>query len=298
MLIIKDELLNAGDDAVSQTKDGKSVFTSYKGHELTPVVQNHNSLLHDANCLIIASDKNIDKYTNRGTDVYKWHIEGKLDSKIGDVVANSKALNAFITSNATDNDATQLITKYAQYKEETDKAQAAADKAQEKVDDLNKAIDEVVSKSQKSRKTMKATTALGVEDIAGYLGLKDIDEAEAARLNDLSVAGLISELNSLKGKASENAGKANENLENLKKQFADAELDLSKAIERLTPPAANTASDDAFARGCEFITLEVRESNLPAIELYEKSGFERMGIRKNFYSNPAENAIVMRKRMK
>ncbi|MBR3620119.1 MAG: ribosomal protein S18-alanine N-acetyltransferase [Clostridia bacterium] len=54
----------------------------------------------------------------------------------------------------------------------------------------------------------------------------------------------------------------------------------------------NTASDDAFARGCEFITLEVRESNLPAIELYEKSGFERMGIRKNFYSNPEENAII------
>lgn len=249
MLIIKDELLNAGDDAVSQTKDGKSVFTSYKGHELTPVVQNHNSLLHDANCLIIASDKNIDKYTNSGTDVYKWHIDGKLDSKIGDVVANSKALNAFITDNKTDNDATQLIAKYAQYKEETDKAQAAADKAQEKVDDLNKAIDEVVSKSAKSRKTMKATTALGVEDIAAYLGLKDIDEAEAVRLNELTVAGLISELNSLKGKASENANKANENLEKLQKQYTDAEEDLTKAIARLTPPARNTGGSGSESSG-------------------------------------------------
>ena len=53
-----------------------------------------------------------------------------------------------------------------------------------------------------------------------------------------------------------------------------------------------TASDDAFARGCEFITLEVRESNHLAIELYLKSGFERMGIRKNFYSNPDENALI------
>lgn len=239
-LIINDELKQAGDDAVSQTKDGKSVFTSYKGHELTPVVQNHNSLLHDANCLIVASDKNIEKYTSEksNTAVYNWHIKDKLEDKIGEVVANSKALNAFITSNKTDNDAAQLITKYAQYKEETDKAQAAADKAQEKVDDLNKAIDEVVSKSLKSRKTMKATTALGVEDIAGYLGLKDIDEAEAARLNDLSVAGLISELNSLKGKAAENANKANENLEKLQKQYADAEQDLTKAIERLTPPVS------------------------------------------------------------
>ena len=240
--IIRDELINAGDDAVRNGNEEKSEFSSYMGYKLTKIVQNHNSLLHDANCLIIASDKNIDKYTNSGTDVYKWHIEGKLDSKIGDVVANSKALNAFITSNATDNDATQLITKYAQYKEETDKAQAAANKAQEKVDDLNKAIDEVVSKSLKSRKTMKATTALGVEDIAGYLGLKDIDEAEAARLNDLSVAGLISELNSLKGKAAENASKANENLEKLQKQYADAEQDLTKAIERLTPPARSGGS--------------------------------------------------------
>jgi len=241
-LIIRDELIKAGDLAVSTGNPEKPEFTSYNGFELTKVIQNHNSLLHDANCLIIASDKNIDKYTNSGTDVYKWHIDGKLDSKIGDVVANSKALNAFITSNATDNDAAQLITKYAQYKEETDKAQAAADKAQEKVDDLNKAIDEVVSKSLKSRKTMKATTALGVEDIAGYLGLKDIDEAEAARLNDLSVAGLISELNSLKGKAAENANKANENLEKLQKQYADAEQDLTKAIERLTPPARSGGS--------------------------------------------------------
>ena len=248
-LIIRDELIKAGDLAVSTGNPEKPEFTSYNGFELTKVIQNHNSLLHDANCLIIASDKNIDKYTNRGTDVYKWHIDGKLDSKIGDVVANSKALNAFITGNKTDNDAAQLITKYAQYKEETDKAQAAANKAQEKVDDLNKAIDEVVSKSLKSRKTIKATTALGVEDIAGYLGLKDIDEAEAARLNDLSVAGLISELNSLKGKAAENANKANENLEKLQKQYADAEQDLTKAIERLTPPARGESSSGSDSSG-------------------------------------------------
>lgn len=43
----------------------------------------------------------------------------------------------------------------------------------------------------------------------------------------------------------------------------------------------------------EFITLEVRQSNLPALKLYEKSGFERVGIRPNFYSNPDENAVIM-----
>lgn len=45
----------------------------------------------------------------------------------------------------------------------------------------------------------------------------------------------------------------------------------------------------------DFITLEVRESNIPAIRLYKKAGFENMGIRPKFYSNPTENAIIMTK---
>ena len=41
------------------------------------------------------------------------------------------------------------------------------------------------------------------------------------------------------------------------------------------------------------ITLEVRETNVPAISLYEKLGFEEAGIRKNFYEKPVENALIM-----
>ncbi|MCM1507874.1 MAG: ribosomal protein S18-alanine N-acetyltransferase [Ruminococcus flavefaciens] len=48
----------------------------------------------------------------------------------------------------------------------------------------------------------------------------------------------------------------------------------------------------------ENIFLEVRESNAPAIRLYEKCGFEKLSLRKNFYSNPRENAVVMVKRIK
>lgn len=48
----------------------------------------------------------------------------------------------------------------------------------------------------------------------------------------------------------------------------------------------------------ENIFLEVRESNIPAINLYQKCGFEKLSIRKNFYTNPRENAIVMVKKFK
>lgn len=44
-----------------------------------------------------------------------------------------------------------------------------------------------------------------------------------------------------------------------------------------------------------FITLEVRESNLSAINLYKNKGYTEVGLRKNYYSLPKENAILMTK---
>lgn len=41
------------------------------------------------------------------------------------------------------------------------------------------------------------------------------------------------------------------------------------------------------------ITLEVRESNIKAISLYDKCNFKVIGKRKNYYSNPKENALIM-----
>lgn len=42
-----------------------------------------------------------------------------------------------------------------------------------------------------------------------------------------------------------------------------------------------------------FATLEVRESNAAARRLYEKHGFVQVGIRKNYYAQPRENAVLM-----
>lgn len=41
------------------------------------------------------------------------------------------------------------------------------------------------------------------------------------------------------------------------------------------------------------LTLEVRASNAPAAALYEKHGFAAVGRRKNYYTDPKEDAILM-----
>jgi ribosomal-protein-alanine N-acetyltransferase len=45
--------------------------------------------------------------------------------------------------------------------------------------------------------------------------------------------------------------------------------------------------------GATFMTLEVRQSNAPALTLYKKLGFEVMGTRKNYYTKPDEDAFVL-----
>ena len=47
--------------------------------------------------------------------------------------------------------------------------------------------------------------------------------------------------------------------------------------------------------GSHCLTLEVRASNVPAISLYEKLGFTEIGRRKNYYRNPREDALILRK---
>ena len=49
------------------------------------------------------------------------------------------------------------------------------------------------------------------------------------------------------------------------------------------------------SRESRSLTLEVRASNLSAITLYEKLGFSQIGRRKNYYRNPREDALILRK---
>ncbi|MBP3447221.1 MAG: ribosomal protein S18-alanine N-acetyltransferase [Clostridia bacterium] len=60
----------------------------------------------------------------------------------------------------------------------------------------------------------------------------------------------------------------------------------------------DAATHGAKQRNCDFISLEVRISNVPAIELYKKEGYNIVGQRKNFYSNPTEDAYIMTRYLK
>lgn len=50
---------------------------------------------------------------------------------------------------------------------------------------------------------------------------------------------------------------------------------------------------EAARRGLEQIALEVRASNEAAIRLYRQAGFYEAGVRRRFYRNPTEDAMVM-----
>jgi ribosomal-protein-alanine N-acetyltransferase len=55
---------------------------------------------------------------------------------------------------------------------------------------------------------------------------------------------------------------------------------------------------ESLERGCEFISLEVRESNDPAQALYRSFGFRQEGLRKGFYRDPQEDGLVLVKKLK
>ncbi len=56
--------------------------------------------------------------------------------------------------------------------------------------------------------------------------------------------------------------------------------------------------NNALTHNCEFISLEVRPSNTNAVKMYSILGFKEIGKRKNFYSSPTEDGLIMTKYLK
>lgn len=51
--------------------------------------------------------------------------------------------------------------------------------------------------------------------------------------------------------------------------------------------------EDCYKNKIKYLTLEVRVSNIPAIKLYEKYGFQSLGTRKGYYQDNNEDALIM-----
>ena len=76
-----------------------------------------------------------------------------------------------------------------------------------------------------------------------------------------------------------------------------SDLAVSRTARRRGVGSALLLECENLCRGidCSFLSLEVRKSNEAAIALYLKAGFAAVGERKNFYSSPRENAVIMTK---
>lgn len=76
-------------------------------------------------------------------------------------------------------------------------------------------------------------------------------------------------------------------------------MNIAVAPERRREGIAEVLVDSLIVElkriGSSSLTLEVRVSNAPAVSLYEKLGFCKVGLRKNYYRNPREDALILRK---
>ena len=54
-----------------------------------------------------------------------------------------------------------------------------------------------------------------------------------------------------------------------------------------------TLIDECYKNMVKYITLEVRVSNVPALGLYAKWGFKDIGVRKGYYQDNNEDALIM-----
>ncbi len=61
----------------------------------------------------------------------------------------------------------------------------------------------------------------------------------------------------------------------------------------LSRQLAKSALQSAYREGARVSYLEVRESNLIAIHLYQQLGYQTVGLRKGYYKDNHENAILM-----
>ena len=70
-------------------------------------------------------------------------------------------------------------------------------------------------------------------------------------------------------------------------------VDRTRRGERIGERLLLVLIERALARGARWMTLEVRPSNTVALSLYRKFGFRDVALRKRYYSDNGEDAVVM-----
>lgn len=76
-------------------------------------------------------------------------------------------------------------------------------------------------------------------------------------------------------------------------QIIDLGTDPSFRRQGIARDVMGLVLSECEKRGIATVSLEVRRSNFAAIELYSSLGFATVGERRNFYSAPREDALVM-----
>ena len=76
-------------------------------------------------------------------------------------------------------------------------------------------------------------------------------------------------------------------------QINDVFVDESHRHQGIASAMFKRLLDFAHEHNCKKISLEVRADNEVAQALYSKFGFVQVGLRKDFYSNPTDDAILM-----
>ncbi len=243
-VLLTREMLNAAlesgdiidDNGEMKTKDGQVV---------QEIVQNQNNLLHDGNAFLVANE--VDVTT---TKKYKNQIINALNNSNGSEEAAAK-YDAMVDANHTYNTyiaATKsvvnedgenehhLSAKYNSYDEVVLEAQKAVDGAKEEAEKLTEAIDEL--KENKKNRTILAVDALGVTDIAGYLGI-EVTAERATELNNMTVSQAITALDGYLEDAGKKVETAESNLETVKGAPAIALQELNTVLTKLNPRSTN-----------------------------------------------------------
>lgn len=76
-------------------------------------------------------------------------------------------------------------------------------------------------------------------------------------------------------------------------EIARIAVDASKRKRGVGQELLRATCRTGIQQGVERLLLDVRESNEAALNLYRSFGFAEDGIRKNFYENPKEHAVLM-----